>query len=385
MDHKTFSYKYGFIGKDLELKQDIYMEIDDLGTIINLTYRDIEINTTLIQKGILIVPGFINSHVHIGDSFAKEKGFNKDLIDVVAPTNGLKHQLLSKVSISTKIEGIQNTLIEFLSNGITCFIDFREEGEQGIGVLKTALRNSPIRHLILGRYNQINEIPLIFELADGVGLSSYTNKSPEEKAKLAENKIRNDKIISCHCAEVIRKENLIEEIVSDQIVDVIVHGTKLLKEDLLQLKRKKISIVICPRCNGYFGVGFPPVLDMLGIGNLISLGTDNIMANSPDLFEEMRYLYRLARIEGNKRNFMPLTPKILLKMITINPALIFGLESEIGSISIGKKADYFTIDLRDPNYFCQLSADVIHALIVQRTRSENIRQVFINGSLVFER
>ena len=38
-----------------------------------------------------------------------------------------------------------------LSNGITCFIDFREEGVKGVNLLKKALEKSPINYLVLGR------------------------------------------------------------------------------------------------------------------------------------------------------------------------------------------------------------------------------------------
>ena len=48
-----------------------------------------------ICKG-LIVPTFVNAHTHIGDSFIKEKGIDlpKNIKDLVAPPDGLKHRLL---------------------------------------------------------------------------------------------------------------------------------------------------------------------------------------------------------------------------------------------------------------------------------------------------
>ncbi len=382
MSYKTLYFKYGFIGEDLELKQDIQIEIDETGRINDLNFKDIE---SQIVREKLIVPGFINSHIHIGDSFAKEKGYNKQLKDVVAPPKGLKHVLLSKVNNLTKKNGVQHAALELISNGITYFIDFREEGEMGVMLLKDALKEMPIKYLIFGRYVNLDDIETIFDIADGIGLSSYKNRSVKEKDILKDFKKKTGKQVASHCAEAVRNENVIRKILEDQLVDIIVHGTKLLKKDLELIQKKKISLIICPRCNGYFGLGFPPLIDIINLKIPIAVGTDNIMANSPDLFEELRYLYRIVRILGNKTESGLLTAIDLLKMITINPARIFGMDLNIGSISKGKKADFFVIDLEDPNYHCQLNAEIVPTLIVQRTGSQNIKQVFIDGKLVFER
>ncbi|MEJ2249726.1 MAG: amidohydrolase family protein, partial [Candidatus Lokiarchaeota archaeon] len=78
--------------------------------------------------------------------------------------------------------------------------------------------------------------------------------------------------------------------------------------------------------------------------------------------------------------------KDLLKMITINAANIFNKESDIGSISIGKFADFCRIDMQSPNFFVyKLPKDLFHSYIIQRTNSNNIKQVYIGGNIVFER
>ena len=110
------------------------------------------------------------------------------------------------------------------------------------------------------------------------------------------------------------------------------------------------------------------------------------MANNVDLFEEMRYLYRVIRVLQKNDISVNITAKDLLKTITINAARIFNLEREIGSISEGKNADFFLIDLSDPNFFTDnLDQETIYPLIVQRTKSENIKKTYIKGECVFER
>ncbi len=386
---KKFLYsKYALIGENLDLKQNVNLEIDENGRIIHISCDNISANIEILpnHQTFLMIPGLINSHIHIGDNFAKELGFNKELGEIVAPPFGLKHKLLRQTPKDIKINGIQNAVLEMLSNGITFFIDFREEGVKGVKLLKKVLAGSPINFLVLGRFMDESEIEAIFDMADGVGLSSYKQISSSNKKFVVSAKHKFKKIIACHCAEKIRSENLINEMFSDNFVDVIIHGTKFIKNDLEKINRYHKSLVLCPRCNGYFGTGFPPINEILSLKIPISLGTDNLMVNNTDLFEEIRYLYRISRVLCNYNKELQFSSKDLLKMVTINAAKNFNLEKEFGSISKGKFADLFLIDLGSPNLFSSiLDFNNIYDLITQRTKSENIKKTFIKGGLVFEK
>jgi cytosine/adenosine deaminase-related metal-dependent hydrolase len=95
MSNLIIKSDFGFIGEDLDLKKDISITINEKGRIKDIECKDIT-NSSYIkvnENSSLIIPGLINSHIHIGDSFARELGYNKHLIDVVAPPNGLKHKL----------------------------------------------------------------------------------------------------------------------------------------------------------------------------------------------------------------------------------------------------------------------------------------------------
>ena len=387
---KTAIYSnYGLIGDDLELKKNISIEVDKDGKIITISCDNITNNIDISRKGrsTLLVPGLINSHIHIGDSFAKEEGFNKDLIDVVAPPNGLKHKLLKTISSEIKIEGIKKAVLEMLANGITFFVDFRENGLKGVDLLKETLKNSPINKLILGRDNNSVDAETVLKNADGLGFASYKHLSPKNKEKLSSLKKEYlKKIIACHDSELSRNEPLFNEIINDDLIDVIIHGTHYTSEDLERIKGRNISIVLCPRCNGYFGVGFPPINEINSLKIPVSLGTDNVMANTIDLFEEMRYLYRISRVLSTDKSNIKISSKDLLKMVSINAAKNFGLEKEFGSISEGKYADFFLLKLSDPNYYSyKIDHKNIYPIIVQRTKSENIRKTFIKGEVVNER
>ncbi len=381
-------FTYGLIGNELDLKKDIRFKIDEKGKIKDLEYKSFkgEINLNDNDPKTILMPGLINSHVHIGDSFAKEKGFNKDLIEVVAPPDGLKHTLLRNIPLEIKKKGIKSAAIEMMSNGITFFMDFREEGIEGITTLKNALKKNPIRKLILGRFETTEDIEVIFQEADGIGLSSYKNITPQIKANLQKSKAHYKKLITTHHAEVKRREERLKAIIDDGLVDIIVHGTQLEENDLKRLKETNISLIFCPRSNGYFGLGFPPIREVLNLNIPVSLGSDNIMNIRPDLFEELRYLLLIYKIIGKHHSKSNINARELLKMITINAARNFGIQKSVGSIEEGKEADFFLIDLNEPNFYCSnVSEDHIYPLIIQRTQPNNIKKVYIQGDKVFER
>ena len=387
--HKTTIHSpYGLIGDNLDLKKNVSVSVDTEGKIIDISHEDLNDNILplKLKQSTIMIPGLINSHVHIGDSFAKELGFNKELGEIVAPPFGLKHKLLRQTSEETIIIGIKKAISEMLSNGITCFVDFREGGLEGVNLLRKVLEQVTINCLIYGRFMDESEIEAIFELADGVGLASYDQISMNNKKYVAKSKSISRKMIACHCAEKNHDPKLIDNIFNDNLVDVIIHGTKLTKKDLIRIQKEEKSLVLCPRCNGYFGVGFPPITEILQLEIPVSLGTDNLMANNTDLFEEMRYLYRILRVLGNYDKSIQLTSKELLRMVTINAAKIFKLEEKMGSISKGKVANFFLVDLNEPNlYTNNLNKINIFDIIVQRIRSDNIKRTYIKGELVFER
>lgn len=389
MSMLTIKSDFGLIGEELELKKDISINIDEEGKVIDLLYDEIDELLKLRKDSntTLIIPGLINSHVHIGDSFAKELGFNKSLMKVVAPPNGIKHKLLNLSDKDIIRLGIKNAILEMLSCGTTLFIDYRENGLEGIRILKEALEDTSIRGFILGRPTYYDEIELIYRVANGLGFSSYDQVSKETKNKLKIMKnMFPEKIISCHDAELERLDNLFEELIRDGIVDVIIHGTQYNEQNLESLKKEGISLVLCPRSNGYFGVGFPPISKIVKLRIPISVGTDNVMVNNLDLFEELRYLYRIYRVLEKDKDNPILTSKDLLKMITINAAKNFNIDEVYGSISKGKYADFFEVNLNSANFYSKsIHKEHLFDLLIQRLKSININVVYIGGNMVYER
>ncbi|MHA1384446.1 MAG: amidohydrolase family protein [Candidatus Helarchaeota archaeon] len=385
----TFFSDFALIGKDLELKERIYFQVTDEGLIKNITNQPVNDSNLIEFKDALVVPGFINAHTHIGDSFAKDQGIDLSLPEVVEPPNGLKHRLLKEADKETIIEGMKNSFKEMLSSGTTTFTDFREGGPEGILILKEALKGSKIRAFILGRAAADFKAPHeILKMAHGIGLSSTNVYEDNELEMLAIFCIEGQKVRSVHVSETKEERKIafekfnmsdIERAIIKLQADLLVHAIHADDKDIHMISEKNIPVVICPRANGYFGIGFPPISKFLEKKLTLCLGTDNVMANSPDLFREMEFLHKFIR---GTNGINVITSKDILKMVTINPAQALRLDHLTGSLEEGKYADFFVLDLKSPNL---IPFKNIHDNIVLRAKSENVISTYVKGKLAYDR
>ncbi len=81
--------------------------------------------------------------------------------------------------------------------------------------------------------------------------------------------------------------------------------------------------------------------ELMALGVNVSLGTDHASSGTVDLVQEMRYCacgYKEMRL--NPR-LMP--PEQVVEMATINGARGAGLADRIGSIEVGKAADFVAV------------------------------------------
>ena len=292
--------------------------------------------TKPIYKG-LIVPKLVNSHTHIGDSFIFERNIKlpRNIEKLVAPPNGIKHQLLESASDKEVIDGIEKSLYTMEKTGTSIFCDFRENGIKGINILKSCLEKSDINCLILSRPKKIeydeNEINILLKNSQGIGISSITDWDYSQLKKIASAIKKKKKIFALHASERIREDI---DLILDLKPDILIHMTKATESDLIRVKENKIYIVVCPRSNAYFGL--KPNIKLMKKSKVdILLGTDNAMINNPNVIEEVSYVMNY---------FNEYSIEELLQMITYIPrkALnhkhdILGLNSNTEFIVINKK------------------------------------------------
>ena len=287
-----------------------------------------------ICKG-LIVPTFVNAHTHIGDSFIREKNIElpKNIEELVAPPNGLKHKLLKETSDEDIIEGMEKSLDTMIKSGTNYFCDFRENGILGISQLKAALQLWKINSLILSRpdsldYNK-NEIDLLLKNSDGIAISSISDWNYSELTKISRDARQKNKIFALHASERTREK-------MDDILNLkpnfLVHMLKASESDLIRAKENKIPIIVCPRANSFYGL--KPNFNLLKkVGVNLLLGTDNAMINSPVILDEIHYIKSISK---------DFSITELLNMITFGARKVLNLDCYI--LGPNSKADFIVLD-----------------------------------------
>jgi len=102
-------------------------------------------------EGLLVIPGFINAHTHIGDSIGKDVTLNSSVDKRIHPVFGAKSKILKNTSSDNLASFMKNSCYSMMRKGITTFVDFREGGIDGVILLKKILSDIPLRSIILGR------------------------------------------------------------------------------------------------------------------------------------------------------------------------------------------------------------------------------------------
>ena len=123
-----------------------------------------------------------------------------------------------------------------------------------------------------------------------------------------------------------------------------VHMTQISDDDLAMLVESNSSVIHCPESNLKLASGFCPVERLWQAGVNVAVGTDGAASNNDlDVLGETRTAALLAKAVAGSAT--ALDAHRALRMATLNGARALGLESDIGSIEIGKYADIVAFDL----------------------------------------
>lgn len=126
---------------------------------------------------------------------------------------------------------------------------------------------------------------------------------------------------------------------------VLVHMVHLDDEDITRLASSGTHVAHCPTSNAKLASGICRVPDLQRAGVNIGVGTDGAPCNNTcDLLQEMK----LAGIIHKSISYEPtaVPAEDVLEMATIRGAKAVGLEDRIGSLEVGKRADFVAIDMR---------------------------------------
>jgi 5-methylthioadenosine/S-adenosylhomocysteine deaminase len=149
-------------------------------------------------------------------------------------------------------------------------------------------------------------------------------------------------------------------------------------DGIQRLARQQTNVVHCPSSNLKLGSGLAPIPEMLAAGCRVALGADGAPCNNRlDAFTEMR-LAALVQKPRLGPDAMPAAQ--VLELATLGGARALGLDAEIGSIEVGKKADLAVLDLSGPHAQPE-SADLV-SRIVYSARASDVRHVIVDGKIV---
>jgi cytosine/adenosine deaminase-related metal-dependent hydrolase len=157
----------------------------------------------------------------------------------------------------------------------------------------------------------------------------------------------------------------------------IAHCVHLDEGDESRLKNGGASAVHCPSSNLKLASGICPVPRLLEAGVNVALGADGApCTNNLDGLLEM-LLAALIQKPLHGPRAMPAAA--VLRMATLGGARALGLDKEIGSLEIGKRADLVVLDLLTPH--TSPFEDPVSA-VVYAARPENVKHVLVDGEFI---
>jgi 5-methylthioadenosine/S-adenosylhomocysteine deaminase len=159
----------------------------------------------------------------------------------------------------------------------------------------------------------------------------------------------------------------------------LAHCVHLSNDEIRILKTTNTNVIHCPSSNMKLGSGIAPVAKLLEEGISVSLGADGAACNNRlDMFTEMRTAALLQKaLHGPE----VLDANRVFRMGTIDGARALGLEAEIGSLEIGKRADVAVVKLNQLH--TSPEADVVSSLVYAAEASD-VQSVVIDGRLVMQ-
>lgn len=132
------------------------------------------------------------------------------------------------------------------------------------------------------------------------------------------------------------------------------HCIRLKDEEVLKIANSKATCVLLPGSDFYLHLPYPPARRLLEAGARVALGTDFNPGSCPT--QDLSFVGVLARLE------MKMTLPEVVVALTLNGAHALGLEKQIGSLEIGKCADFVTVDEPLQSLFFQVGHHPVRSL-----------------------
>ena len=373
----------------------------------------------LDAKGKAIFPGLINTHNHLFQTLLKGLGDDKVLSDWLAQMTfpSAVHLIPEDTYVGAMLgclDGLHSgttTMVDYmyphpqpgLSDGV--IQAFRELGIRGIfgrGFMNTGVEfgvqtaimqdvetiEKDARRL-LDTYHGVDNDRIKVWLAPAAVWSS--SKELLQAAKRLADEYKTG--ITVHISETPFDREASRKLHGYWDIDVLeklglmgpnmlmVHCVHLTPRDIRMAKYFDAKVSHNPASNMYLSSGVPPIPRLIEAGVTVSLATDGAGSNnSNDMLESLKLAALLQKVHHMDPTII--TAEKVLEMATIDGARALGMEDEIGSLEIGKKADLFVFNP-------QLAAKAVPmhhpvSTLVYSSTQTNVETVIIDGRIVME-
>jgi len=163
---------------------------------------------------------------------------------------------------------------------------------------------------------------------------------------------------------------------------VAAHGVWLDDEELRLMKKHDAALVHCPGSNFKLGSGLADVRAWREHGIRCGLGSDGAACdNRLDTFHEMSLAGGIARV---KHRDAPLPARDVVAMATCDGARALGLGDSTGSLEAGKQADITVVDISAAHHAPFGERDP-YVTLVHAARAGDVALTVVAGRVLYER
>lgn len=374
--------------------------------------------TTLDASGLVIMPGFVQPHIHLCQTLFRNLADDLELMDWLAeriwPLEAAHND--ESLYLSAQL-GIQ----ELLASGTTCILDMatvhhteavmRAVRDSGIRAnVGKCLMDHPETSPDMLRQDSATALAEARELfeqwhgqANGRIQVSYAPRfvvscTEELLIQVRDLAAQQGAIIHTHSSENEKEVEMVRQLVGQENAAYL-HSIGMMSERLVLahciwlnehekdcLARSGTHVVHCPSSNMKLASGFAQVPEMLEQGINVALAADGAPCNNNlSALQEMR-LAALIHKPGRGPRTLPAGQ--VLDMATLHGAKALGLQDKIGSIEAGKKADLIALDLNQPANFLPYSASEVPSYaqlasaIVYASQPTHVKWTLVDGDMV---
>ncbi|QEK13162.1 5'-deoxyadenosine deaminase [Crassaminicella thermophila] len=402
----TMNKKREYIKADIFIKDDRIIDIRP----------NLEANAEKVidADGMIIIPGLIQTHIHLTQSLFKGQADDLELLDwlkkKIWPLEAVhtyeSNYISAKLGIAELIKGGTTSIIDMetvnhteaafeavLGSGIRahmgkCMMDYGKDLPDSLmedtqNSIKESIRilkkwhqkgNGRIQYAFAPRFvvSCSEELLLkVKDLAEEYGVMVHTHASENQSEIALVQKDRKMRNIAYLHKLGLTGENLI-----------LAHCIWLDEEEMNILADTGTKVSHCPNSNLKLASGIAKIPELLKMGVNVSMGADGAPCNNNlDIFGEMRS----AALIHKARLLDPTTMSAhtVFEMATIEGAKAMGLESEIGSIEKGKKADLAILNLKNIHNAPYENVDIISQLVYSAS-SKDVMTTIVDGNILME-